>query len=158
MSARKKPVDKISPLKSHIGFWMRLVSNNVSHAFSRKLESSGITVAEWVILREIYGQEETTSVSRLAELTGLTKGAVSKLIERLLQKDLVTRTEVSEDRRYQDIQLNKIAKSLMPKLAALADQNDAEFFSILSKTEKTQLVSLLKKIATHHELTKPPID
>jgi hypothetical protein len=55
-----------SQLTSHIGFWMRLVSNNVSHAFARKLEASGVTVAEWVILREMFGGDDTTSPSIVA--------------------------------------------------------------------------------------------
>ncbi len=43
----------VSHLKSHIGFWMRFVSNQVSHAFARKLEESGVTVPEWVVMREM---------------------------------------------------------------------------------------------------------
>ncbi|MBA2655228.1 MAG: MarR family transcriptional regulator [Gammaproteobacteria bacterium] len=137
---------------------MRLVSNNVSHAFARRLESSGVTVAEWVILREMHSKEAVTSPGQIADLTGLTRGAVSKLIERLLQKSLVTRVEAIGDRRFQDIQLTNDAIILVPKLAALADQNDEEFFSILTKVEKNQLIAILKKVATHQQLTKAPID
>ncbi len=32
----------VSHLKSHIGFWMRFVSNEVSHSFARKLKQSGV--------------------------------------------------------------------------------------------------------------------
>ena len=80
----------VSELRSHIGFWLRFVSNHVSHAFGRTLLNSGVTAAEWVILRQMYDQEEM-SPSFLSELTGLTRGAVSKLIDRLLAKKLVTR-------------------------------------------------------------------
>lgn len=156
MTAKKK-LDA-SELKAHIGYWMRLVSNHVSHAFSRKLESSGVTVAEWVVLREMYAGDETTSPSKVAELTGLTRGAVSKLIERLLQKALVTRQEAAGDRRFQDIRLTSQALVLVPKLAALADQNDAEFFTALSPTERKQLTELLRKLAQHHQLARPPIE
>lgn len=153
-----KSAVKVSKLKAHIGFWMRLVSNNVSQAFANKLESTSVTVAEWVILREMYSSDKNTPPSQIAELTGLTRGAVSKLIERLLRKSLVTRDEAIGDRRYQDIRLTHKANILVPKLAALADQNDAEFFSILTKEEKKQLTAILKKIATFHELTKAPIE
>lgn len=103
-----------SELTRHIGFWMRLVSNNVSHAFARKLEASGVTVAEWVVLREMYTRDETTSPSAVAELTGLTRGAVSKLISRILAKGLVTRKESAGDRRYQDIKLTRPASKYSP--------------------------------------------
>src|SRR5580698_6228114 len=86
-----------SPLKAHIGYWMRLVSNQVSHSFARKLEATGVTVAEWVVLREMSGGNAATSPSTVAELTGISRGAVSKLIERLLRKGYVTRKDSSGD-------------------------------------------------------------
>jgi DNA-binding MarR family transcriptional regulator len=145
-------------LTMHIGFWMRLVSNHVSYAFARKLESSGVTVAEWVILREMYRGDDTTSPSVVAELTGLTRGAVSKLISRLLKKRLVTREESSGDRRYQDIKLTSAAIAIVPTLAKLADVNDQEFFGVLSKSDRKALTGILKKTASLHKLTTVPVD
>lgn len=147
-----------SQLTSHIGFWMRRVSNSVSHAFARKLEASGVTVAEWVVLREMYGGDDTTSPSAVARLTGLTRGAVSKLADRLLAKGLVTRREASGDRRYQDLELTPAALRLVPALAKLADQNDAEFFGALSGNERKTLTALLKKVAARNRLTHIPIE
>src|SRR5271155_1055724 len=134
-------------LTMHIGFWMRLVSNHVSYAFARKLESSGVTVAEWVVLREMYGGDDTTSPSVVAQLTGLSRGAVSKLISRLLAKGLVTRKESASDRRHQDIELRPAARTMVPKLAKLADENDEEFFGVLSQSERDALTRILKKAA-----------
>lgn len=147
-----------STLQSHIGFWLRLISNNVSHTFARQLESSGVTVAEWVVMREMYGSDDTTSPSAVAALTGLTRGAVSKLVERLLNKGLVTRTEAAGDRRFQDIRLTAAAISLVPKLARLADANDRTFFGVLSKSERDALTATLKKMALKHGLTRMPIE
>lgn len=148
----------VSTLQSHIGFWMRLVSNSVSQAFAAKLEQTGVTVAEWVVLREMYGEAGITTPSQVAELTHLTRGAVSKLLERLLQKGLMTRTESKEDRRYQDIQLTAAGRKLVPQLAALADQNDEEFFSSLSANERAQLTRILKKLAEARGLRSYPIE
>ena len=33
-----------SDLTAHIGYWMRLISNSVSHAFARKLQANGVTI------------------------------------------------------------------------------------------------------------------
>ena len=147
-----------SRLTMHIGFWMRLVSNNVSHTFARKLDTCGIGVAEWVVLREMYSGDDTTSPSTIASLTGLTRGAISKLVTKLLEKGYVTRTESTDDRRYQDIQLTDSAIALVPKLAKLADGNDEEFFGVLSKSERKTLLAILKKIASLHKLTQIPIE
>lgn len=148
---------EISDLKKHIGFWMRMVSNNVSQSFARKLLNSGVTVAEWVILREMYGCNGKIAPSFVAELTGLTRGAVSKLMDRLIEKKLIARTFSTADRRYQDVELTKAARQLLPKLAKIADENDEEFFSVLSVSERKELTSLLKKTANLNRLTTMPI-
>lgn len=104
MSQAKRAVRAVSDLKEHAGFWLRFVSNHVSHAFARKLLDSGVTVAEWVVLREMYGREEMSS-SDIAERIGMTRGAISKLVDRLVGKALVTRQDRRDDRRFQDIAL-----------------------------------------------------
>jgi DNA-binding MarR family transcriptional regulator len=145
----------VSDLRSHTGFWLRFVSNHVSNSFARKLVGSGVTVAEWVVLREMF-EAGATAPSAIATTTGLTRGAVSKLIDRLVQKDLVSRAEAAGDRRFQDIGLTPAGRTLVPRLAALADQNDAEFFSQLSVGERERLVTTLKKLVTANKLYKIP--
>lgn len=147
-----------SPLKSHVGYRMRVVSNAVSHSFARKLAASEITVAEWVILREMYSAQIATSPSAVAAITGLTRGAVSKLIDRLLAKNLVNRMESINDRRYQEIKLTVKATELIPKLAMIADENDQQFFSVLTTSERKNLFEILTKLADLHQLNKNPIE
>lgn len=144
-----------APLYSHTGFWLRFVSNHVSYGFARKLADTGVTVAEWVILRDLFDTGET-SPSCLAASSGLTRGAVSKLVDRLLHKGLVSRAEADTDRRYQDVKLTAAGRTLVPKLARLADQNDEEFFSHLSTKERDALIATLRKLVTANKLKKIP--
>jgi DNA-binding MarR family transcriptional regulator len=147
----------VSELKSHAGFWLRYVSNHVSHVFARRLLDRGVTVAEWVVLRQMYDKDEI-SPSVLAEQTGMTRGAVSKLIDRLVAKKLVTRRDRSDDRRFQDIGLTRSGRRLVPSLGAIADQNDKEFFEPLTAGERDVLVSILKKLVQSHGLQKLPTE
>lgn len=149
---------KISNLEDHTGYWLRLVSNQVSHSFAQKLVPSGVTVAEWLILRKMFETNDETSPSKVAEIVGLTRGAVSKLIDRLLGKKLVTRQESAADRRFQTICLTKEGFSLIPQLAVLADENDEEYFSVLSLRERQELTKILKKIADANKINKLPIE
>ena len=48
--------NRVSGLEDHLGYWLRYVSNQVSHAFSLKVAAREVTVAEWVTLRELYRQ------------------------------------------------------------------------------------------------------
>src|SRR5271170_6180855 len=155
MKKERQPRIGVSALTSHTGFWLRFVSNHVSHAFMRKLMDSGVTAAEWVVLREMY-DKEGMSPSALADLTGMTRGAASKLIDRLVGKKLVSRRDRSDDRRYQDIELTAAGRRLVPTLAAIADQNDEEFFRALSTGERDALVATLKKLVQAHGLHQVP--
>jgi len=146
----------VTALRRHTGFWLRSVSNRVTQAFARKLLDSGVTAAEWVVLREMYDRDDDLSPSVLADRTEMTRGAASKLIDRLVAKKLVSRRERSGDRRYQDIELTPLGRRLLPALAATADRNDEEFFAPLSAEERGALVSTLKKLVHAHGLHKIP--
>ncbi len=147
----------VSDLKTHVGFWLRFVSNHVSQSFSRKLQTSGITVAEWVVMREMFDDEEI-SPGVLAERIGMTRGGVSKLVDRLVGKGLITRTDRSDDRRFQSIALSVRGRRLLPQLAALADQNDDEFFGPLSPRERDALLASMKKLVQAHGLQTLPTE
>ncbi|MBI1348807.1 MarR family transcriptional regulator [bacterium] len=151
--ARKKP----STLEHHAGYWLRYVSNHVSHSFARKVESQGVTVAEWVLLRQMF-DTGTAHPSQLAESIGMTRGAVSKLVERLCQKKLALRSPSDEDRRYHTIELTAAGKKLVPILAQLADENDHEFFGHLQPEEQARLVKLLQEIVRRHGWKVLPVD
>lgn len=147
----------LSALDAHLGYWLRFVSNHVSHAFSLKLAARSVTVAEWVVLRELYESDETIP-SALAEKIGMTRGAISKLADRLVDKSLIKRTENTDDRRYQTLSLTLVARRLVPELAALADQNDAEFFDILTSIERKTIQTAMRKIVNRRGLRAVPVD
>ncbi|MEJ0042348.1 MAG: MarR family winged helix-turn-helix transcriptional regulator [Rhizomicrobium sp.] len=151
----RKP--QISLLETHLGYWLRMVSNHVSHAFSRKVAAADVTVAEWVVLRTLYPADGATP-SRVADELKMTRGAISKLVDRLVAKDLVSRTVSKGDRRWQDVALTPKGRALVPRLAALADDNDAEFFGALSPQERATLERILRKIVRQREIESVPVD
>jgi DNA-binding MarR family transcriptional regulator len=134
-----------------------MVSNAVSQGFARKIEAEGVTVAEWVFLRALY-DVEPIAPSQLAEGMSMTRGAISKLADRLLEKSLIERVANTGDRRAHTLALNATGRALVPRLAKLADKNDAEFFGTLTADERQRLAQLLRKIVVEHELTNIPID
>lgn len=146
-----------SDLTAHLGFWLRTVSNHVSHAFGVKLAAKGVTVAEWVLLRALYGKAPI-SPSRVADDLGLTRGAITKLADRLIEKSLVVRVASPDDGRAQTLALTPAGVALVPGLAALADRNDAEFFGRLSDDERETLDRLLKRLAGDGGMTATPTE
>ena len=144
-----------SDLHAHLGYWLRMVSNAVSHSFARRVEAQGVTVAEWVFLRMLY-DVDTIAPSFLAARMGMTKGAISKLADRLLAKGLVERRPNPDDGRAHESFLEPAGRALVPRLAELADRNDAEFFDLLTQDERRQLEMLLRKIIAERELNAMP--
>jgi DNA-binding MarR family transcriptional regulator len=146
----------ISGLEDHVGYWLRYVSNHVSHAFTRKVEAQGVTVAEWALMREML-RVGLANPSQLADGLGMTRGAISKLIERLCRKKLACRATSNADRRYQTVELTAPGKQLVPVLARLADKNDHEFFGHLSARQRSQLSDLLRELVQRHGWKDVPI-
>jgi DNA-binding MarR family transcriptional regulator len=105
----------------------------------------------------MYGRD-TMAPSELAERTGMTRGAASKLVDRLVGKELVTRRDRTDDRRFQEIGLKPAGRRLVPQLAALADRNDEEFFRPLTARERDELLATLKKLVQAHGLKNLPTE
>jgi DNA-binding MarR family transcriptional regulator len=146
-----------SALEAHLGYWLRRVSNEVSGAFVRALQTERVSGAEWVALRLLLGETQR-SPGDLAALTRMTRGAVSKVLDKLEAKALVTRTENPDDSRAQWLALTREGQRLVPTLAALADRNDSHFFGCLTTREQAELRRLLEKLANAHRLRGVPVD
>ena len=145
----------VSDLETHLGYWLRMVSNAVSQSFARRVEAEGVTVAEWVFLRMLW-DIDPVAPSLLAGRMGMTKGAISKLADRLIGKALVERRADPVDGRAQILSLTAAGRVLVPRLAALADVNDAAFFGTLSPENRNDLERLLRKIVRDRKLTDVP--
>lgn len=146
-----------SALSDHLGYWLRFVSNHVSQAFARKIEARGVSVAEWVVMRELL-DSDAMSPSQLANRIGMTRGAVTKLADKLIEKSLVTRTSDPNDGRAQTLALTARARRLVPELAKIADANDAEFFAHLTRDERVTLARVLRGIVEKRGLKSVPIE
>ncbi|MFO1056009.1 MAG: MarR family transcriptional regulator [Dongiaceae bacterium] len=151
------PARAVSDLEDHLGYWLRIVSNAVSHGFARKLAARDITGAEWVVLRKLY-DVDAVPPSRLAERMGMTKGAITRLADRLIAKRLVERAANPDDRRAQTLALTAAGRRLVPELAAIADGNDAAFFGVLDDRQRAALGRLMRRIVEGHRLSAIPTE
>ena len=146
-----------SDLTAHLGYWLRYVSNHVSHAFAQKVASQGVTVAEWVLMRSLHAADPLPP-SVLAERMGMTRGAITKLADRLIAKGLLVRNPDPNDGRAQRLALTSAGAAIVPELAAGADRNDAEFFDHLAQEEREALLRILKEIVSRRGLKTIPVE
>ena len=142
-------------LDSHLGYWMRLVSNRVSGEFARLLALHDVSVAEWVALRQLH-DHKLLSPSELAHGMGMTQGAISKIADKLTSKGWIAIEENLDDRRGRFIQLTESGRHRVPELAAIANENDRRFFGPLTKMEQSDLRRLLIRLSEIHHLDDIP--
>jgi DNA-binding MarR family transcriptional regulator len=152
-----KTTQPASDLTDHLGYWLRYVSNHVSQAFARKVETHGVTVAEWALMRQML-DVAALAPSRLAERMGMTRGAITRLADRLIAKSLIVRAADADDGRAQTVALTAKGRKLVPHLAALADANDSQFFDHLSPKDRAALLRILREIVETRGLKSVPVD
>lgn len=146
---------KVSPLEHHLGFWLRFVSNEVSGRFEAGLAKHNVTPAEWVTLRSLYDREHTNHAD-LIQTLGMSKGAISKIVSKLEAKGLTARKSLEDKPRGQILCLTELGYALVPKLAAIADENDAYFFEHLTIENRQLTLKLMKELVIHHRLKQTP--
>lgn len=144
-------------LEKHLGYWLRRVSNRVSGSFARSLEEKETSVPEWVVLRYLSEQGEATS-GKLAAILTMTRGAISKIIDKLEAKNWIECRTDSVDTRVRLITLTQKGHRVLPSLSKIADRNDEQYFGCLSPSEKRALLHLLRKLSDHHQIQDIPME
>lgn len=144
-------------IESHLGYWLRRVSNRVSGAFAQALEAKHASVAEWVVICRIGAQPGITP-GEIAEAVDLTRGAVSKIVDKLEAKNWIVRSTKPEDSRVHPLSLTRSGTRILPQLAKIADENDREYFAVLAPAEGATLRQLLGKLAEFHKIRAVPTD
>lgn len=127
-----------SGLHDHLGYWLRRLSDEVHGRFESQLAEHGVTVAQWAVLITVHRGDATTTreVSRYVDID---VGAVSRLVDRLIAKGLISREPDPDSKRILRLTLTGQGRDLAPRLAEIADRNDAHFFASLTPDQRLQL-------------------
>jgi DNA-binding MarR family transcriptional regulator len=101
-----------------VGYLMRRIMSLVSHSIEREMEPTGLTNAQWVPLLKLYMGLAST-VAELARECDLDAGSMTRLLDRLEDKQLVRRVRSSDDRRVVNIELTdagRVAAKEIPQI------------------------------------------
>ncbi|MFJ4526136.1 MarR family winged helix-turn-helix transcriptional regulator [Streptomyces sp. NPDC088810] len=146
-----------SGLRDHLGYWLRRLSDEVHGRFERELAEHDVTVSQWAVLITVHRGDATTT-REVARYMGIDAGAVSRLVDRLAAKGLMTREPDPASRRTLRLALTDTGRDLAPRLAEIADRNDAHFFAALEPEQRRQLESWIRHLVgeAHSEPPAPP--
>ena len=99
----------------------------------------------------IARQNEEVAAKDLAEMLGVTPGAVTQFVDGLVDMGLVKREEDIMDRRIIRIKLTELARSKLEEFRKGYLASASQVFDILSDAEIKELVRLLDKVDSHLE-------
>ena len=97
-------------------------------------------------------EQEETSLKELGDRLGLSLPAISRAVEGLVQRGLVTRTEHEEDRRMKRVVVTNAGRDLTERLLELRIAGIEEFLTTLSEGERKKLAEALRPIAEREEI------
>jgi DNA-binding MarR family transcriptional regulator len=122
-----------------------LIKRLMHFQFQRHFEQHQLAPAQLQILFVMADCEKITPKSLAARLY-LTPGAVTQLVEPLVQREFVSREADTADRRVTNLLLTPKAHSLMHELKSERQKFMAELVSGLSDEEFTQLIESQRKL------------
>jgi len=136
---------KLGPEDEGLGRLLLRVVREMRTAFDRKLEDVGLTAQQAEILFRCSRAGELTP-KQLTNLLSTDNAGVTRLVDRLERKGLVTRHASAADRRSVTVRLTRSGTALVPRVRRLAHAQRRHIFAGLSATEQKQMRGLLHRI------------
>jgi DNA-binding MarR family transcriptional regulator len=96
---------------------------------------------------------EGRSQQALSIALGIHRSAVVALVDDLEDRGLAERRRDPADRRAYTLYLTPPGRELLAELERTADEEEAELLGALEATERSQLISLLQRVADSQGLT-----
>lgn len=131
-------------LKDDIGYWLNRLRMQVHQGFESRLEVYDVTIAQWCILLALYN-ESAASITELSKFIEVDKATISRVVDRLLIKELIIH-QPGVDRRSGHIQLTFKGRELVPQLIQAAKDNEKQFFGCFTLEEQEQFRQLVHKL------------
>jgi len=131
-----------------IGFLIYEVSRLLRRNFDQRVQSLGLTQAQWRAIAHIAHREGCNQIS-LAEILEVKPITLSRLLDRLQASGWIERRADPEDRRAIRLYLSQQARPLLEKMQALALQTRQQALTGVSEEEYRHLFVILKKMKTN---------
>lgn len=128
-----------------IGFLLNDTARLFRRAFNARTRDSGITALQWRLITYLK-RHEGVRQGPLAELIEVEPITLSRMVDRLVEAELVERRSDPTDRRAWQLYLTPRASELLNGMRPIADALTAEAIEGLSAAEVDQLVGLVERV------------
>lgn len=127
------------------GHLIALINQLKDRLLEQHLADHDVTAAQFKIVL-LISQERARSSADLVRLLSLDSGAMTRMLDRLEQKGLLTRERSIEDRRQVRLTLTESGKALGVRVPQIAADATNELTGCLSRSELDEFQRLLKKM------------
>jgi DNA-binding MarR family transcriptional regulator len=129
-----------------LGAFAKFILHAGGRDFYAAVGELDLSISQIRILHLLTREVENASLKTLADAIGLSLPAVSRSIDGLVHRGLVTREENADDRRLKSVRATGEAHDLVDRLMELRLAGIAEFVNTLSDEERADLANALSPV------------
>ncbi|MGB1290590.1 MAG: MarR family winged helix-turn-helix transcriptional regulator [Pseudoalteromonas sp.] len=116
-------------------------------------KTSGLTGPQLLIMHEV-DQSDGITASRIAQNVNLSPATVTNILDRLENRNLVSRVRSQLDKRRVSLYLTQTGKELLANAPQPLQEHFIEKFTALDEWEQSQLLSSMQRIAAMMDADK----
>jgi len=139
-------------LSRRAGFLLVQLGTHRHRRFAERLAPLGLHPRHFGMLSQL-AVNEGQSQQALSSALGIHRSAVVALVDDLEHRGLAVRRRDPVDRRAYTLYLTPPGRELLAELERAADEDEAELMTALDASERSQLISLLQRVAGSQGLT-----
>ena len=137
-----KPLD-LDALDGHLGYFLRRAQVAVFQDFIRTLTSIDIRPAQYSVLI-VIGANAGLSQADVAQLLGIERARLVRLLDRLERRGLTQRLSSRVDRRSHVLRLTPAGQRMLKRAKALAAAHEARLLERLGPTHHKMMIEALR--------------
>jgi DNA-binding MarR family transcriptional regulator len=148
VAAWSKELDWLDPVREAIFVRLAILARHATQSRRDTLDSDGLKPWQFKVLLMLrrLGPPYTASPSQLADMLGLTRGALSARLGSLEEAGLISRANDTADRRRVHVRLTPAGYDAFEQHVSSEEQGEDALLSVLTEEEKQNLADLLRKL------------
>jgi DNA-binding MarR family transcriptional regulator len=136
----------------HVTSFMKYLMMRYGRNYWQAVGEAELSMSQLKVLHILTLEDVELSLKTLGERLGLSLPAMSRAVENLVKRELVTRAENAEDRRMKTVKVTDAGRALVDHLLDLRFAGIEEFVETLSPEEGANLAKALEPIVAREEV------
>lgn len=140
-------VSNSNPLVEHIFATLLTCHQKMSYNISKEMKAFGVTKQQYEVLKILSAQpDRAMNLNEVKSHLRENVPDISRIVQRLADKNLINRSRQSNDKRNSAISVNKKGIELTEQIGPVINTMMADFFGELSAAELQELSRIVTKV------------